>query len=226
MIVTPRSPILKRGLFALLLTLVLVALAACGGGAPTGGTGGGSTGGAATAAPTAAPTAVPAAEDPETRVKGFFNDFSAALNDPKITEAAAQDEWAGKLANYAVPDEQAKAKETFKKSLGEFSQAVGQIGQLAGGQAMDIHLKFAFNNIQTKLEEKTADTAKVRLVGGTVKMELVGKDIDKLGDAAKQINREMSLEEFMKSSNSQNSGVTNLKLVDNTWYISDLATTT
>ena len=218
MIVTPRSPILKRGLLALMLTLVLVALAACGGSPSTGG----STGGAATAAPTAAPTAVPEAADPETRVKGFFDDFSAALNDPKITEAAAQDEWAGKLAKYAVPDEQAKAKETFKKSLGEFSQAIAQIGQLAGGQNVDLHLKFAFNDIKTKLEEKTADTAKVRLVSGTVKMELTGKDVEKLGDAAKQVNREMTLEEFMKSSSNKDAGLTSLKLVNGTWYISDL----
>lgn len=215
MIATPRSPILKRGLLALMLTLALVALAACGG---SPGTGGGSTGGAATAAPTAAPEAA----DPETRVKGFFDDFSAALNDPKITEAAAQDEWAGKLAEYAVPDEQTKAKETFKKSLGDFSKAIAQIGQLAGGQNVDLHLKFAFNDIKTKLEEKTADTAKVRLVGGTVKMELTGKDVEKLGDAAKQVNREMTLEEFMKSSSNKDAGLTSLKLVNGTWYITDL----
>lgn len=233
MIVMSRSSALRRALFAVLLALALGALAACGGGAPSsGGTGGtgGSTGNAATAVPTAAPTAVPTeaptptpqADDPETRVKGFFSDFSSALNDPKITEAATQEEWATKLSNYAEPSAQAKTKETFQKTLGEFSKASGQLSQLSGQQNLDIQFKFAFNNIETKLDEKTDTSAKVRLTGGTVKMELVGKDVDKLGDAAKQVSREMPIDEFMKSTNSKSAGVINLKLVDNTWYITDL----
>lgn len=222
MIVTSRSSVLRRGLCVVLLTLALAALAACGGAPGTGG----SSGSAATAAPTAVPTAVPTptpeAEDPETRVKGFFSDFSSALNDPKITEAATQEEWATKLSNYAEPSTQTKTKETFQKTLADFSKATDQLSQLTGQQNLDIQFKFAFNNIETKLDEKTDTSAKVSLTGGTVKMELVGKDVDKLGDAAKQVSREMPVDEFMKSTNSKNAGVINLKLVDGTWYITDL----
>ena len=55
----------RFGSFALLATLMLALLAACGGSADT-------------------------AASPEDRVKGFINDFSSALSDPTLSETATR----------------------------------------------------------------------------------------------------------------------------------------
>src|SRR5262245_31423266 len=163
----------RRVLMVALIGLLLVALAACGG-APT------------------------AAIDPETRVKGFFNDFSSALNDPNISQPAKQDEWAGKLAGYAKPDQQNSMKGEMKQALEQFGGIGAELSGLTGGQAnLDIKLQMSFENIQTKLASQSGSSAKVELTGGTLKMGLVGKDVDKLGDVGKSLNQETPIAEFL-----------------------------
>ena len=189
----------RRVLLVALLGVLLVALAACGGAPAT------------------------AAIDPETRVKGFFNDFSSALNDPNISQPAKQDEWAGKLAGYAKPDQQNSMKGEMKQALEQFGGIGAQLSSLTGGQAnLDIKLQMSFENIQTKLASQSGSSAKVELTGGTLKMGLVGKDVDKLGDVGKSINQETPIAEFLNQTSGNNSNVISLELVDGVWYITDL----
>jgi hypothetical protein len=189
---------IRRGLLAGLIGLLALALTACGG-APS------------------------AAVDPETRVKSFFNDFSSALNDQDIAKPAKQEEWAGKLAGYAKPDQQVGMKDEMKQALEQFGGIGTSLGALAGGQAnLDIKLNVSFQNIETKLQSQSGNTAKVELTGGTLKMALAGKDVDKLGDAAKTINQELPISEFFKETTGTSSNVLTLELIDGVWYMADL----
>lgn len=212
MIATNRSRAARTSLLAVLLSLVLAALAACGS-APTGSTGG------STSAPTAAP-----AVGPDQRVKDFFGVFGDALSDPELGQEAKQDEWAGKMAAFALPADQDKAKTEIKKTLKQVGEAFSGMNQAVAGESMDVKLQISFNDVATTIEEQSGDTAKVKLTGGVMKLELTGDDVAKLGDVATQANREMPLADFLKESSSgKSSDGFNMKLENNTWYFADLA---
>ncbi len=215
MIATNRSRVAKHGLIAMVLGLTLAALAACGS-APTGGTGGT---GSAGSEPTAAP-----AVGPDVRVKEFFTVFGEALGDPALGEEAKQEEWAGKMAAFALPKDQDKAKTEIKKTLKQVGDAFNGMNQAVAAQNLDVKLQIGFKDIATTIQEQSGDTAKVGLTGGVMKVELVGADVEKLGDVAKQTNQEMPLTEFLKSSGSKSTEGFNMKQENNTWYFADLAT--
>ncbi|HEU4322160.1 MAG TPA: hypothetical protein VFS21_03340 [Roseiflexaceae bacterium] len=221
MIATNRSRVARYGLIAMLLSLMLAALAACGS-APTGTGGTGGTGGTASE-PTAAPTAAPAA-GPDVRVKDFFGVFGDALSDPDLGEEAKQDEWAGKMAAFALPADQDKAKTEIKKTLKQVGDAFNGMNQAVAAQNMDVKLQISFKDVATEIQEQSGDTAKVGLTGGVMKVELTGADVEKLGEAAAQANQEMPLTDFLKQSGSKSTEGFNMKLENNTWYFADLAT--
>ena len=79
----------RFGLMFALMTLMLAALAACGGSTAT----------------------------PESRVEAFMKDSNGAFTDPNIKDAAKQEEWAEKISKYYIPAEQAKQKEEIKLGL-------------------------------------------------------------------------------------------------------------
>jgi hypothetical protein len=86
----------RIGLLAALLTLLLAALAACGG---------------------------TAAASPDARVQGYINDMNSAFADKDL--ATKQEEWADKLSKYFIPAEQAAQKTQIKEGLTQFSSMPG-----------------------------------------------------------------------------------------------------
>ncbi|HEY1017226.1 MAG TPA: hypothetical protein VGE07_31215 [Herpetosiphonaceae bacterium] len=127
----------RLGSFALMAAMMLMLLAACGGTA--------------------------ASASPEDRVKSFFTDFNAALNDPKIGEAETQEKYADTLSKYFLPADQAKQKEEMKTSLSQIGPMIG-----AGG-------KFSIEGITTEKVSETDTNAEVKITGGKMKMTLGGE---------------------------------------------------
>lgn len=129
----------RFGSFALMAAMMLMLLAACGKGDGV------------------------VSASPEDRVKNFFGDFNSALTDPKIGEAATQDEWADKLSKYFLPADQAKQKDEMKTSL-------SQIGPMIAGGG-----QFSIEGITTEKVSETDTNAEVKITGGTMKMTLAGQ---------------------------------------------------
>ncbi|GIV96688.1 MAG: hypothetical protein KatS3mg057_1345 [Herpetosiphonaceae bacterium] len=134
---------------ALLVTLLLAALAACGAGS----------------------TAV----DPETRVKNFFKDFESAINDPNIAQEATQEKWAETLSSYAVPAQRAEVKGEMKEALAGVGDIGTQIGALTGQE--NLKITFKIENLQTKKQSEESNIAKVEITSGQLRMETEGADL-------------------------------------------------
>jgi hypothetical protein len=88
----------RFGLLAALLTLLLTALAACGG---------------------------TAGASPDARVQGYINDMNSAFADKDLATEAKQEEWADKLSKYFIPADQAAQKTQIKEGLAQFSSMPG-----------------------------------------------------------------------------------------------------
>ncbi len=187
---------------ALVALLLALALAACGG--------------AQTPAAAPEPTAAPVV-DPETRVKSFFADLSAALSDPAIKDEAVQQTWIAKLVGYTMPEQREQASAELSKVIGEF--AGFDLGELTGQQGLDVHVAMSFNIDETRLAEEQGDSATVEIVGGTLAMSLAGADVAQLGEQAAAFSQEQDLSAFFGEDVSDR--MIELTKVDGVWYMSD-----
>jgi hypothetical protein len=166
-------------------------------------------------APTAAPTAVPV-QTPEERVKGFFDTFTEALNDPQIAEEARKKEWVEKLVAYAPPAEQEGTRTNIVEALDEFTGL--NLGELSGQPGLDVRMEVLFRITETKLVEENGDNATVEIVDGLISMKPVGPDVEKLGDTASAFTQEVPIKEFFSDA-SQGDSQIKLVRVDGIWYL-------
>jgi hypothetical protein len=186
--------------------LTLLALAACG--APP----------SSPATSGASDQAAVAAEGPEERVKGFFNTFSEAINDPQINEEAVKAEWTERLAAYAVPDEQESARTSIAATLGQFTGL--DMAAMTGQNDLDVRMDVRFNITETRLVEESGDSATVEIVDGTIVMKAVGDDVEQLGDAAAAFNQELPIGDFFAQSGNTSNQI-ELERIDGVWYLVD-----
>ncbi len=156
--------LVRRLASSLMLLMVMGVLAACGGSA---------------------------AEAPEVRAENFFKDFVAAFNDPKISDAATQDQWADKLSKYFVPEQQAAQKTDILGSL----QQLGALGS---------ELNVKVENLKVEKVSESGDDAEIKIVSGTMSMSVMGEEQ----------TTDMATEGFGSSSSTSK-----MKKVDSVWYI-------
>lgn len=140
-----KTMIRRCGAFGTLLVVIMTLLVACGGSST-------------------------ASVAPEERVKGFFTDFSAALNDPKLNEEAAQQQHIDKLTAYFAPSERAKQVESMNEMFKGMS----------GTEAVTMKIE----GVTTEKVSESGDNAEVRITGGTMTMTLAGQtSTQNLGEA-------------------------------------------
>lgn len=151
-------------------------------------------------------------DDPESRVKGFFASITDAVNSPDVKDEAKRKEMAENILSYMAPDERAANESTITEMLNQIGSR--DVSQLLGGQNLDVKLHFVFAVTKTKLVEETADAAKVEMLEANMKMELTGKDVDKLGETAKALSQEQSI---LSSDTEKN--IVSLKKIDGVWYL-------
>lgn len=153
---------------------------------------------------------------PEQRVQDFYQTFSGALNDPAIKETATQEQWAEQLAGFVEPNLQSQAQQAFQEYLATLGNVGAQIGQATGQGDLDVRVTAHIDGLQTRLRSETAETAEVELAAGTLKLDIVGADIEKLGPLADQVRRELPLTDLAGVSENN---VIPMKNVDGVWYM-------
>lgn len=195
----------RKAFWMVLLLMLSAVLAACGGSATT-------ESGEADSGAAAEPSA-----GPEERVASFFSDFGAAMSDPEIGTESKQTEWAETLAGYATPDQREEALTAMSDALSEFGSMTQMLEEQTGQTDLDIRMQMEFADIATELVSETDTAAEVSLVGGMVKMELVGDDVEQLGEMAGMLNQEVPITEMFGDMDSFP-----MSKIDNVWYIDDL----
>jgi hypothetical protein len=167
---------------------------------------------------TPAATPVPVAT-PEERVKGFFDTFSAAINDPEISDPARQSEWVERLVDFAPPAEREQASSQLASSLAEFGGM--NLGEMIGQEGLDIRLEMTFAITETRLVEESGDRAQVEVVNGMISMQPVGADVEQLGEMAAMMTQEVPISEFFADSDNADRLI-NLVKIDGVWYLEEV----
>lgn len=192
----------SRRLYLIIAALMLaMLLSACGG-----------------ASSTPAATPVPVAT-PEERVRGFFETFSAAINDPEISDPTRQSEWVERLVDYAPPAEREAARGELAGSLAEFGSM--NLGEMIGQADMDIRLEMNFAITETRLVEESAERAQVEIVDGMISMQPVGADVEQLGEMASMMTQEVPISEFFSDSDNADRLIDLVK-IDGVWYLEEV----
>lgn len=153
--------------------------------------------------------------DPETRVVNFFNTFSEAINDPTISEAATQETRIEELLTFIVPADRDEARAELQGIVTDMGGT--NMGQMVGDENLDIRMQVTFNLTETLLVSETDDQAVVEMVDGNVSMQVVGEDIDELGEMSGMLNQELALSDFFGPNQADRQ--INLQEIDGVWYL-------